>query len=93
MNIPNFLPGVDIFKIKSLYDSLSKIVKIDEKEYTFSIYLNSEYVHLLSNMLNEVYCNEDIYDSSIAYEFNLKFNNNGDLIQADIDDINYFIGG
>lgn len=93
MNIPNFRSGVDISKIKSLFDSLSEIVKIDDKEYTFSIHLYSVYVHFLSNMLNEVYCNESIYDSSIEHEYNLKFNSNGDLIQADIDDITYFIGG
>lgn len=93
MNIPNFRPGLDISKIKSLYDSLSQIVKIDEKGYTFSIHLYSEYVHLLSNMLNEVYQHEEFYDSSIAHDYILKFNSNGNLIQSDIDDVSYFIGG
>lgn len=93
MKIPNFRSGVDIEKIKSLYESLANIVVIDEKEYTFSINLQSEYVHLLSNMLSEVYRNEGNYDSSIAYDYRLKFNSFGKLIQADIDDISYFIGG
>lgn len=78
MKIPNFRPGLDIEKIKDLYESLSQNVSINEKDYTYTISLKG--VHVLLAMDPD-----SKWDSEyIRFEYDSKGNLKRVLIEEDV---------
>lgn len=83
MNIPNFRAGVDVYKLKGLYDTLSKIVSINDKEYTMHFKFPESVLEIVKDNIGNTPC--------FHVEFDLDFD--GDLLCCVIDDDDMFIGG
>lgn len=70
MKIPNFRPGLDIEKVKDLYESLSQNVSINEKDYTYTISLKG--VHILLALDPDCLWDSDYFCFEYDCQGNLK---------------------
>lgn len=83
MNIPNFRAGVDVTKLKGLYDTLSQVVSINDKEYTIHFKFPEAVLEILKDNIDSRPC--------FHVEFDLDYD--GELLCCVIDDDDVFIEG